>query len=121
VTLKNLEIFNSSYEGSEKYSLIGVLDSTKTSGGSRLLRYLLANPITNIAALNQRFAHISWYMDHWQEAGIIHNHLTHVSDIPKIISTLLYRKLLPSGFIKLRATLALFLEQSLMMQELRRG
>lgn len=32
VTLKNLEIFSSSYEHSEKYSLIGILDRTKTSG-----------------------------------------------------------------------------------------
>lgn len=32
VTLKNLEIFSSSYEGSEKYSLVGILDRSKTSG-----------------------------------------------------------------------------------------
>lgn len=32
ITIKNLELFSSSYEGSEKYSLIGILDTTKTSG-----------------------------------------------------------------------------------------
>jgi DNA mismatch repair ATPase MutS len=31
VTIKNLEIFTSSYEGSEKYSLCGILDTTKTA------------------------------------------------------------------------------------------
>ncbi|HCB51360.1 TPA: hypothetical protein DEP21_02170 [Patescibacteria group bacterium] len=43
-----------------------------------------------------------------------------VADIPKIMSTLLYRKLLPSGFIKLRSTLSIFFEQEMMLQELDR-
>ena len=32
VTMKNLEIFASSYEHSEKYSLIGIIDNTQTAG-----------------------------------------------------------------------------------------
>jgi DNA mismatch repair protein MutS len=31
ITIKNLELFSSSYEASEKYSLIGILDRTKTT------------------------------------------------------------------------------------------
>jgi len=120
VTLKNLEIFSSSYEGSEKYSLVGILDTTKTSGGARLLRYLLANPINDLDELKVRQGHISWYIEHWQEAQLVHHHLNIVSDIPKIMSNLLYRKLIPSGFIKLRSTLSVFFEQDLMLQELRR-
>ena len=45
VTIKNLELLSSTYEGSEKYSLLNILDTTKTSGGARLLRYLITNPI----------------------------------------------------------------------------
>jgi len=61
VTIKNLEIFSSSYEGSEKYSLAHLLDTTKTSGGSRLLRYLLANPINALEELNRRINNIEYY------------------------------------------------------------
>jgi len=32
VTVKNLELFSSSYEHSEKYSLIGIIDNTQTAG-----------------------------------------------------------------------------------------
>ena len=45
VTIKNLEILSSSYENSEKYSLLNILDTTQTAGGARLLRYLVTNPI----------------------------------------------------------------------------
>jgi DNA mismatch repair protein MutS len=31
ITIKNLEVFASSYENNERYSLIGVLDNTKTA------------------------------------------------------------------------------------------
>ncbi|AHB41214.1 hypothetical protein P148_SR1C00001G0419 [candidate division SR1 bacterium RAAC1_SR1_1] len=120
VTLKNLEIFSSSYESSEKYSLIGILDSTKTSGGSRLLRSVLANPLNDLDQLNHRLEHIQWHIDHEHETHKVHNQLANVYDIPKIISNLLYRKLLASGFIKLRSTLRLFFDQQDMRQELLR-
>lgn len=118
VTLKNLEIFSSSYEGSEKYSLIGVLDNTKTSGWSRLLRFILMNPINNFDQLNYRLNHIEWYKNHEQETYRIHNQLNSVCDISKTMSNLLYRKLLPSGFVKLRSTLRLFFEQNDMLEQL---
>jgi len=120
VTLKNLEIFNSSYEWSEKYSLIWILDKTKTSGWSRLLRSILANPTNNFDQLNFRLNHIEWYLENEHSTHHIHNQLSNVFDIPKIISNLLYRKLLPSGFIKLRSTLRLFFDQKDMHQELLR-
>lgn len=31
VTIKNLELFASSYENSEKYSLLGIIDTTQTT------------------------------------------------------------------------------------------
>jgi len=120
VTLKNLEIFSSSYEGSEKYSLIWILDNTKTSGWSRLLRYILANPINNLDQLNQRLNHIQWYFDNEHDTHKIHYQLWNVSDIPKTISNLLYKKLLASWFVKIRSTLRLFFEQDFILKELKR-
>lgn len=128
VTIKNLELFTSSYENSEKYSLIGILDRTQTAGGSRLLRYLLANPTNTLTELEKRLNHIAYYlaedMIRPQMTGIdthkIHSILNNVSDIPKIVTMILYKKLTPSLFIKLRATLRIFFENSLLMKELAR-
>lgn len=105
VTIKNLEIFSSSYEWSEKYSLIGTLDNTKTAGWSRLLRHILANPVNNFDEINRRLSHIDYYLSNDHEAKTIHYIFSHIADIQKIISNLLYKKLLPSGFMKLRAIL----------------
>jgi DNA mismatch repair ATPase MutS len=80
----------------------------------------LANPTNNFDQLNFRLNHIEWYLENEHSTHHIHNQLSNVFDIPKIISNLLYRKLLPSGFIKLRSTLRLFFDQKDMHQELLR-
>jgi len=108
VTIKNLEIFASSYENQEKYSLIWILDNTKTTGGARLLRHLLANPINNIKILNQRLNHIDHYQKDSNTTKKIHITLNEVRDIPKIATNILYKKLLPSTFIRIRSTIDIF-------------
>ena len=49
----------------------------------------------------------------------IHQLLAHVRDIPKLISILVYKKLLPNTFIKLRATLRIFFENKFLLDELK--
>jgi DNA mismatch repair protein MutS len=118
VTLKNLEIFSSSYEGSEKYSLIWILDTTKTSGWSRLLRLILANPINDLDQLHFRLQHIEYYGDNQDILHQLRTLLGEIVDIPKIVSNLLYRKLLASWFIKLRSTLRIVFKNSLFIEHL---
>jgi len=111
VTIKNLELFASSYENSEKYSLIGIIDNTQTAGGSRYLRALLVNPIHDVQALRTRQSHIQYFCDHTDRQSIYHL-LRQVHDIPKMVSTILYKPLNPLFFVKLRSTLAVFLDQT---------
>jgi len=110
VTVKNLELFASSYEHSEKYSLIGIVDTTQTAGGSRLLRSMLMHPIHDIAQLTQRQRYISYFSAHIDRTAI-YNLLRQVHDVPKMVSTILYKPLNPLYFVKLRTTLAVFLDQ----------
>lgn len=130
VTIKNLEILSSSYEGSEKYSLFHILNTTKTAGGARLLHHILMNPIKNLEQLQRRLDHIERYyhqirgkeigtntMSHIP--GTIHYLLGNVRDIPKLITTILYKKLLPSTFIKLRSTLRIFFVNTFLLDELK--
>lgn len=128
VTLKNLEIFSSSYEHSEKYSLIGILDRTRTSGWSRLLRYLLGHPTNNLQTLETRLSHISYYLQEnmirpqlvGADTHKISAALATVTDIQKVMSTLLYKKLSPNVYIKLRATLRIFFDSAFLCKELTR-
>ncbi len=132
VTIKNLEILSSTYEGSEKYSLLNILDTTQTAGWSRLLRYVITNPIKDPKQLQRRLDTIEKYLDEgtierlndgniYKETKTkrIHQLLGHVRDISKLISLLLYKKLVPSTCIKLRATLRIFFENKFLLDELR--
>ncbi|MCX6825009.1 MAG: hypothetical protein NTY80_02180 [candidate division SR1 bacterium] len=131
VTIKNLEILSSTYESSEKYSLLNILDNTQTAGGARLLRHIITNPIKDIVQINWRLNTIKKYLNDGmierlidgniykeEKSKRIHQLLTHVRDIPKLVSTILYKKLLPNTFIKLRATLRIFFENKFLLDEL---
>ena len=109
VTVKNLEIFASSYEASSQYSLFGILDTTKTAAGSRLLRELLANPINVISDLNSRLSQIEKFIED-EETQKIHQFLWGFFDLSKILSLILYRKLNYVPFVKLRTTLKMALK-----------
>ena len=53
-TIKNLEIFNSLVSQGIHGTLIECIDMTETSGGGRLLRKNLMNPLYNIEEINIR-------------------------------------------------------------------
>ncbi len=118
VTIKNLELLYSSYEGSEKYSVYHILNTTKTAGGSRLLRHVLTNPIKDREQLQRRLNTIARYFDQQEFSKNIYELLTHVRDIPKLVTTVLYKKIVPNTFIKLRSTLRIFFDNIFLLQEL---
>lgn len=131
VTIKNLEILSSTYEGSAKYSLLNILDSTQTAGGSRLLRQIITTPIKDREQLEWRLDCIQHYLkeeniERVKQGNIyreekskhIHQLLGQVRDIPKLISIILYKKLLPTTFIKLRSSLRIFFENKSLLDEL---
>lgn len=109
ITIKNLEIFASSYEQSEKYSLCGVIDNTVTHAGSRLLKYRLLNPINDLTQLTTRNHHIARYQAHPSTSEFL-KALRGSFDVNKLISCMMYKKLTPTSFIKLRTTLSIFFD-----------
>ncbi len=120
ITIKNLEIFYNNYENLEKYSLVWVLDNTKTSAGARLLRKLFLNPINDLSKLKKRTENVQYYYDNLEKTKKIHNIFWSVLDIQKIVSTILYKKLSPTIFTKLRYVLSIFFENNELMEELKR-
>lgn len=72
ITIKNLEIFSSSYEGTSKQSLFGVINHTKTSMGSRLLALRLRQPLSDRSEIVSRQDHVSYILAHSDlRAGIV--------------------------------------------------
>ena len=121
VTIKNLEIFASSYELSTKYSLFWILDKTRTAWGSRLLRQLLISPTYKKEVLDWRLSKIEQYVDS-NVTGWISKFLWSFSDIPKLLTLISYRRLTWVPFVRLRSVLqnALFWLDGLILSELKK-
>jgi len=122
ITIKNLEIFSSSYENNQQYSLFWILDQTKTTAWARLLRYYLSNPINSLSEIQRRQDMILHYQES-EYSNFILKKLWDTFDLQKIISSILYKKLSPFPFLKLRSTLSLFFswneESKILLNELR--
>jgi len=110
VTIRNLEIFKSSYEGNEKYSLYYVINNTFTSMGSRYLKQLLLKPTRDLKLLKKRYDDLKYV--HSLDLENIEKRLVNIWDINRLVSKILYKKNLPSLFVKLKNYLILWLEIS---------
>ncbi len=57
-TIRNLELIETLRLKERKFSLIWLLDKTKTAMGARMLKYYLMNPLKDIKEINQRYDYI---------------------------------------------------------------
>jgi len=81
---------------------------------------MLANPTKDLEDLNRRLDNIQHYFKDLSLARNINHSLGQVMDIPKMISSLLYKKLTPLTFLKLRNTFQILLEGNVIVNELTR-
>ena len=62
-TRRNLEL-TTTLAGGSKGSLLSVIDRTVTAAGGRLFREQLANPLTDVGAIDARLDAVSWWTEH---------------------------------------------------------
>ncbi len=60
-TIRNLELLKPLHTDESGGTLISVLDRTVTSLGSRMMKRWIVRPLTDIAAVNQRFDAVEWF------------------------------------------------------------
>lgn len=111
VTLKNLEIFESSYEHTARHSLLGVFDKCVTTAGKRLFRETIKMPIKHLPTLISRQNFISFFIENPQVADDLSQLLKECFDIQRVVSSLLYRKISALQFQKLKTTFSLLFAQ----------
>lgn len=105
VTIKNLELFHSSYDQDSQYSLFWILDTCQTSSGSKLLKSILAHPLKNIDHITTRQFHIAHWMDEFDQAQAISRLLGWLYDIPRLLTRLIYKVPHYQSFQRLRIVL----------------
>lgn len=101
-SIKNLELFNSNSDNNKKHSLYWVVNTTNTPMGARMLKEWLLEPSKEIHVMQRRLDTIEYYINHPISREKIIDTLKNVYDIPKIVTTILYHKNVPSLYGKLR-------------------
>lgn len=104
-TIKNLEIFNSLLNQGQHGTLIDAIDCTLTSGGGRLLRNWLINPITELDKINARLDFTDSFLNNKNLLNNIRDGLLNAADIQRILGKISTGKSSPREIIALARTL----------------
>ena len=105
-TRRNLEIETTMRENSRYGSLLWVLDSTCTSGGSRMLRSWIRQPLQDKDEINKRLDMVeAIYLDALIRADL-KNTLSKVQDIERIVGKIAYGNFTPKDCIALASSLS---------------
>tara|TARA_Y100000768_G_scaffold345817_1_gene292981 strand:- start:293 stop:2887 length:2595 start_codon:yes stop_codon:yes gene_type:complete len=84
-TIKNLELFHSLSSQGTHGTLIDCIDKTKTSGGGRLLRKNLINPLLDTKLLKNRLDTVEAFVENPSILENVRNHLQKTADIQRIL------------------------------------
>lgn len=106
-TRRNLELSETMRGGDVKGSLLGVLDSTLTPMGSRLLRRWLNQPLLDVAAINHRLDTVQLFFDHTLLRLDVRDLLREVGDLERWTNRTIQGVAIPRDLVGMRAVLRL--------------
>ena len=104
-TLKNLEIFRNLIDGSQKGTLIEILDKTVTAMGSRLLKKWLQRPLINVDEIERRLDAVEELKEKSYIRYEIREILKEIYDIERISSRIDFRSANARDLVALKNSL----------------
>ena len=102
-TIKNLELFNSPYEGAQ--TLIDVIDHTVSPMGGRLLKRWIALPLKEIQPVNERLDMVQYMTQNREFASEISNYIRQTGDLERLISKVAVSRINPREIVQLKRAL----------------
>ncbi len=105
-TRRNLEIEATMHDGTKHGSLLWVLDNTRTSGGSRLLRNWVRQPLQNLNLINERLELVEIIYSNPILRANLKDLLSNVQDIERLVGRISYGNIMPKGCLALASSLA---------------
>ncbi len=108
-TLSGLEIFPRNKE-SETNSILGFMDKTRTSMGTRYLRQYFQSPLCEAAAINKRLDLIEGLIKKPEFIKNIRHSLTDVRDVDRIMAKASTKKIVPGDMINLAYAFETFID-----------
>lgn len=116
-TIRNLELFSSIIDGSEKISLIGVMDKTVTSMGSRMLRTYLRFPSVSMQEVLSRHAVVEYFFQDPVARAELRSRLKDISDIERTVTKAHNMTLTPQSLQRFALSIDAIIDVKQMIQK----
>ena len=104
-TKRNLELTECLRTKERTYSLLWLLDNTKTAMGSRKLKYFIENPLLDINKINKRYDIVSKLLEEFIVAEELRNDLYEVYDLERLCGKLSFGSANGKDLLQLKASL----------------
>lgn len=91
-TIRNLEIFSNMHDGSEHYSLLEIIDHTKTAMGGRQIRSWLSKPLIDIDEISLRLEKVDVLYHDQKMLNTLRGILASILDISRLTSRVALEK-----------------------------
>ena len=104
-TKRNLELTECLRTKERTYSLLWLLDNTKTAMGSRKLKYFIENPLLDINKINKRYDIVSNLLEEFILAEELRNDLYEVYDLERLCGKLSFGSANGKDLLQLKASL----------------
>ena len=104
-TIRNLELFQGGRWGESAYSLLSVIDLTKTAMGGRLLRNWLGHPLLEVAMLNLRHEAVAWFQQRNLARQKVISLLGDIADLERLVNRVTGDRAMPRELLALRSSL----------------
>jgi DNA mismatch repair protein MutS len=102
-TIRNLELVYPQQEGG--VPLIDILDHTVTPMGSRMLKKWMVLPLKSVAAVEERLTVVEGITQHETLGEALEKHLTHITDLERLISKVAVGRINPREMLQLKRSL----------------
>ncbi len=102
-TIKNLELFHSSYEGAK--TLIDVVDHTISPMGGRLMKRWLSLPLKDLSPVCDRLDVVSYFVENQGKSDESGEMIKQIGDLERIISKVAVARINPRELVQLKRAL----------------
>ena len=104
-TKRNLELTECLRTKERMYSLLWLLDNTKTAMGSRRLKYFIENPLVDITKINERYNVVSKLLEEFILADELRSDLYEVYDLERLCGRISFGSANAKDLLQLKSSL----------------
>ncbi len=117
-TKRNLELVETLRQKERTYSLLWLLDKTKTAMGSRFLKYNIENPLTDFKEINRRYDTVTVLLNEFILKNDLQNYLNEVYDLERLSGRVSYGNLNAKDLLQLKKSIKVLPEIKRILSEI---